>query len=109
VAVLHQSLFNPQLKGYGIMMTKEQALPYIGYIADDAGSFRKPDGLPCDTITDATVLVGWQCGFEPLFVAVKSYLGAAIDSDEAVELATDGLNEIGWFTDGPTEPDYIIL
>lgn len=82
---------------------------YVSYIADDAGSFRRPAGLPCDEPTELDVLVGWQCGFEPLFVRVRSYLGVEIDNDEAVELATDGLNEIGWFgAEGPREPDYII-
>lgn len=90
-------------------MKREQALPYVSYIADDALSFRKPAGLPCDNIPDNAVLVGWQCGFEPLFVAVKSYLdGVTIDPDEAVELAMDGLAEINWFADGPKDPDYVI-
>jgi len=90
-------------------MTRELALPYVSFIADDALSFREPAGLPCDEITPNAVLVGWQCGFEPLFVAVKSHLsGIAIDPDEAVELATDGLIERNWFSGEPRQPDYVI-
>ncbi len=90
-------------------MTKAQALPYVSFIADDAGSFRKPAGLPCDVIPDNAVLVGWQCGFEPLFVAVKSYLpNVTLDRDEAIELATDGLLERDWFCGNARMPDYTL-
>ena len=90
-------------------MKREQALPYVGYIADDAGSFRHyPGQLPPDGIHNA-VLVGWQCGFEPMFVACKSYLPDIIlDEEEAIELATEGLKEIDWFHKDIREPDYII-
>ncbi len=90
-------------------MTRAQALPYVSYIADDAGSFRKPTGDPADDIAQA-VLVGWQCGFEPLFVACKSYLpGVRLDAEEAAELALDGLVEIDWFNGlSGRVPDYII-
>lgn len=91
-------------------MTREQALPYVSFIADDAMSFRKPEGLPCDEITPNAVLIGWQCGFEPLFVAVKSYLsGIAIQEEEAIELAMDGLTEREWFSGESRQPDYVIV
>jgi hypothetical protein len=55
-------------------------------------------------------LVGWQCGYAPLFVAVWSYLGsdALPDLAEAEELATDLLQEKRWFADNDNPPaaDY---
>lgn len=86
-------------------MTRNQALPYIGHILDDALS---PDHSMDDLRADA-VLVGWQCGFEPMFVAVQSCIpGVVLDADDATEIATDYLTEIGWFSNEPTEPDYIL-
>ena len=83
-------------------MKRETAIEYIGHHVDDAGS---PHAQP---ITDCTKLVGWQCGFETMFVAVHSYLNCACDDDEAKELATDYLCEIGWFGDDIREPDFIM-
>lgn len=86
------------------MMNREQALPYIAHVLDDALS---PDHRLAELRTDAR-LIGWQCGFEPLFVAVQSYIpGIVLDDDEAIEIATDYLMERGWLK-GPTEPDYVI-
>lgn len=85
-------------------MTRTQAIPLIGHIIDDALS---SDHTIADLDPQAT-LVGWQCGFEPMFVAVQSYLGGAVDASDAEEIAMDYLKEIGWFADEPTEPDYII-
>lgn len=84
-------------------MTRDQALPYVGHCVDDALAERKIADMPSNAR-----LVGWQCGFEPMFVAVWSYLDVRIDDDEAVELATDLLSEKKWFAGEPTEPDYII-
>lgn len=84
-------------------MTREQAIPYISRGVDDALSERNPSEAPANAR-----LVGWQCGFEPMFVAVWSYLGNRLDDDEAIELATDLLIERKWFADEATEPDYVI-
>jgi hypothetical protein len=88
-------------------MQRKDAVEYVSFVVDDALSAREinpSEVLPSDR------LVGWQCGFEPLFVAVRSYLpDTRIDADEAVELATEYLEEKGWF-DGSSrdhEPDYI--
>ena len=105
-------------------MTRSQALPYVSYVVDDAGAARGIDddphaivrpGNPIKRLDDngphcyASVLIGWQCGSEPLFVAVHSYLDVRLDDDdEAIEMATDFLAEIKWFADGPREPDYFI-
>ena len=84
-------------------MTRERAMPYVGCCVDDALAERSVADTP-----DNARLIGWQCGFEPMFVAVWSYLDVRIDDDEAVELATDLLAEKKWFAGDPTEPDYIL-
>jgi len=86
-------------------MTRQDAIKNIGHYIDDAMSTHE------QPVTPRTTLVGWQCGFEPMFVAVNSYLdGCVVEEDEAVELATALLQEIKWFSDnqGPNEPDYVI-
>lgn len=86
-------------------MTREQALPYVSYVVDDALS----DNHRLSDMRSDARLVGWQCGFEPLFVAVQSSIpDVRPGDDEAAEIATDYLAEHGWFADEPTEPDYII-
>lgn len=85
-------------------MTREQATPYISRCVDDALSDRSIDDMPANAR-----LVGWQCGFEPMFVAVWSYLpDTRLDDDDAIDIATDRLVEAKWFTFGPVEPDYVI-
>jgi hypothetical protein len=84
-------------------MTREQALPYIAYGVDDALS-----EMPVKDMPPNARLVGWQCGFEPLFVAVWSYLDFDLDDKEAEELARELLIEKNWFN-GPWKPaDYVI-
>jgi hypothetical protein len=84
---------------------REAAIAHnICFCVDDAGAERSLDDMP-----DNARFVGWQCGFEPLFVAVWSYLpDTRIDDDDAVEIATDLLEERKWFSDGPRDPDYLI-
>jgi hypothetical protein len=85
-------------------LTRKEALPYVGYILDDA-----LQGHAGENILPNAVLVGWQAGFEPLFVAVQSYLpNTALGADEAIEIATDFLVERKWFADGAKDPDYVI-
>jgi len=92
-------------------MTREQAMDYVSFCVDDALGERSIDDMPPNAR-----LIGWQCGFEPLFVAVWSYLSDTqgnadrVDDDDAVSIATDLLMERKWFADNdnPTEPDYII-
>jgi hypothetical protein len=84
--------------------TREAAKAYIAFCVDDALSERSVDDMPANAR-----LVGWQCGFEPLFVAVWSYLpNARVDDEDAVSIATELLEERRWFSDGPTDPDYLI-
>jgi len=96
-------------------MNRDKATPYVSYVVDDAGSGREinddPHAIvrePGGQFTYGSVLVGWQCGFEPLFVAVHSYLDVALGDDEAEEMARDYLAELGWFSDEPRDADYII-
>lgn len=53
-------------------------------------------------------LVGWQCGFEPMFIAVVDYFGGELSNEKAEEVAVDYLTEISWFSDGATPADYIV-
>jgi hypothetical protein len=88
-------------------MRRAEALPYVSFVLDDALNVRTEAEVPHANAR----FVGWQCGFEPLFVAVVSYLGNDIrlDDDEAVAIATDYLAERDWFgADGPREPDYVL-
>lgn len=86
-------------------MDREQALGYVALVTDDAL------GITDDVTTmkpDAR-LVGWQCGYEPMFVAVQSYLPEVqMSEDDAIELATEALQACGWFEGEPTEPDHIL-
>jgi len=83
-------------------MTRDQAIPYISYCVDDALAERDIADMPANAR-----LVGWQCGFEPMFVAVWSYLGSELDESEAEEIATDLLTEKNWFHE--IKPaDYVI-
>lgn len=84
-------------------MTRERALPYVSYCVDDALSERSIKDMPANAR-----LVGWQCGFEPLFVAVWSYLDVRLGDDEAEEIAADFLCERKWFAATRRDADYII-
>jgi hypothetical protein len=103
-------------------MTRDQAVPYVAYVVDDAGAGRKLGADQHAIVRESgeqfkysSKLVGWQCGFEPLFVAVHSYLDVAIADDDAIDMATEYLQEIGWFADSaadddakPNPADYVI-
>jgi hypothetical protein len=95
-------------------MNRSQAAPYVSVIIDDALNGRELGDDPHAIIRDRdqfnhpSILIGWQCGFEPLFVAVHSYCDWELSDDEAIELATDYLAERKWFSGEPTEPDYVI-
>ena len=91
-------------------LTREQAMPYVSYCVDDALSERELKDIP-----PTARLVGWQCGFEPLFVAVWSYVNQPgdelmFDPAEAEEIATDLLVEKRRFSDNDNPPpaDYVI-
>lgn len=88
------------------MMTKAEALPFVAHYLDDAQGIRQAAFMPD---LSRVRLVGWQCGFEPLFVAVWSYLpNTRLDAEEAEEIAADYLAEIKWFSGEPTPADYVL-
>ena len=87
------------------MIKFNDALPYVAYVIDDALNVKEYTG---QYIPEWSVLIGWQCGFEPLFIAVYSYLDIELDDQEAEELATDYLEEIKWFNGDKKACDYII-
>jgi len=88
-------------------MKREDAIPYISFCVDDALNISDIENMT-DKQLEGARLIGWQCGFEPMFVAAWSYLGDRIEDSEAEELATDALIERAWFSDEPRPPDYVI-
>lgn len=89
-------------------MNRRQAIPHISFFVDDSGH----GGLWADAVKPECMctLVGWQCGFEPLFVAVYSSLpGTVVDEQTAIDLATDYLRERGWFGAREVLADYVLL
>lgn len=92
-------------------MTYEDATRYVGYVLDDSLNARKIDRTLSIGSTfgkNKPVLIGWQCGPEPMFVAVYSYLDVRITLSEAEEIASDYLGEIKWFPNGPAPADFRI-
>lgn len=77
----------------------EEATEYVSFVVDDAQTGRELGADPHAIVTEKSILVGWQCGFEPLFVAVNSYLDVTLSSEEAEELAIDYLKDRKWFSD----------
>jgi hypothetical protein len=95
-------------------MQRSNAIPYVSFVVDDAGCARSLGDDPHAIVRESgqgfkysSRLIGWQCGFEPLFVAVHSYLDVNVTDDEAAEMAIDYLTERNWFSGEPKEPDYI--
>lgn len=84
-------------------MQRADAIPYIAFCVDDAMSVRSIEDMPANAR-----LVGWQCGFEPMFVAVWSYLDVKLGDDEAEALASDMLEERKWFSGEATPADYVL-
>jgi hypothetical protein len=83
---------------------REDAVKYVSHILDDSLNVQS------GPVQDNDTLVGWQCGFEPLFVAVRSYLpGVKVNSQDAEEIALDYLEEIGWFGKNVRPADYVVL
>jgi hypothetical protein len=79
-------------------MKRIQAIPYVSFTIDSHRNIK-----PVSRVPDNAILVGWQCGFEPLFVAVDSDIG------DPEQIATSFLEKRCWFSGEPTECDYYIL
>jgi len=98
-------------------MKRDDAIRYVSFVVDTAGNGRELGADRFAKIYARSRLVGWQCGFEPLFVAVHSTLFDernsapldTVDDEEAERLATDYLRERGWFGDNnECEADYVL-
>ena len=82
---------------------------FAGYVIDDALNGRKYGSDKSAICHTNSRIIGWQCGFEPMIVIVNSYLSdVEIETDHAIDLATDYLDEIGWFSNGSIAPDIVI-
>lgn len=87
-------------------MNRTTAIQYIAHCLDDALAVRQLAEMP-----NNARLIGYQCGYEPLFIAVWSYLpGITLNVDEAEEIARDYLTELGWFADceNPPSAEYTL-
>lgn len=82
---------------------RNQLLSYISHCLDDCLNVHPLKDMPPDAR-----LVVYQCGFEPLVVAVWSYLpNTKIGADEAEEIAEDYLREIGWLQND-LKAEYVV-
>jgi hypothetical protein len=80
-------------------MIRADAIEYVAYTVDDSLNARDR-GEPGFAVPDHARLVGWQCGFEPMVVAVFSYLpGIHLTDEDAEGIARDYLEEIKWFSE----------
>jgi hypothetical protein len=92
-------------------MKREELLPYVAAIVDDAGGVvYRNDQSASFHLTDIEdcVLVGYQQGCEPTVWAARSAVCAELDPDEAEDLVQEYLVEKGWFSDGPTVADFVV-
>jgi len=85
-------------------MTKLDVIPQIVYVLNDALSL-----VPKAKLRTDARLIGWYSEFDPMFVAVQSFLpDVVLDKDEAIEIAMEYLDEIGWYLGIPTYPDFCL-
>ncbi|MDI9588149.1 MAG: hypothetical protein QM234_04235 [Acidobacteriota bacterium] len=97
-------------------MTRDDAIRYVSFVVDTEGNGRELGADQFAKIYARSRLIGWQCGFEPLFVAVhsadfddNSAPLDTVDDEEAEQLAIAYLRERGWFGDNDEcEADYVI-
>lgn len=91
-------------------MKRKDAIKYVSYVIDDSGMADRLNTNPHAVVTNDCWLIGWQCGFEPMFVAVRSYLNVKLTCDDAMEIAQEYLTEIRWFSDNAQDnaPNYAI-
>ncbi len=88
----------------------DEMIEYMQHVLDTALS---PDHSR-DDVGPGAMLVGWETESEPMVVAViAATMDTAgqrdsVDEDEAIEIAIDYLDEIGWFSDGPADPDHVV-
>ncbi len=86
-------------------MDRESAIDYTATIIDENGEVILESPGPIDMESN-DILVGWQCGFEPLFIAVR---GDSLDGMDAEDIAREHLIARNWFANGDDrEADYIL-
>lgn len=87
------------------MLNKKTVVDYIGHCLDDSLNVRTLADMPANAR-----FVVYACGFEPMVVAVWSYLpGVTLDESDAEDIARDYLLEINWFADADAaEADCIL-
>jgi hypothetical protein len=88
---------------------RQDAVRYVGhYLRVGVGMWLASPPYP---ITPNVTLVGWQCGFEPMFVALRPTTPEeeVIMSDCAIAVASRFLIDFGWFKGIEIrEPDYVL-
>ena len=96
-------------------MSRDHVTPNVSFVVDDALNGREVGADPNayvrykgDEWKYSSILIGWQCGYECLFVAVHSYIDVQLETEEAIEIATDFLAERDWFSGEPRRPDYVL-
>lgn len=87
------------------MLTRKYCRENASYFLDDTGGIRAATDIP-----RRARFVVYQCGFEPLIMAVWSYLDVHLSDDEAEDIARDYLIEIQWFADPTADnsADYVL-
>lgn len=88
--------------------TKDQILENTAYVLDDSLNEHSIAELTGEKLESA-IFVVYQCGFEPMAVAVVSYMpNVKITEEEAEEIAKDFLIEKNWFSGEPRDADYFV-
>ena len=83
---------------------REQALKYVSYVIDEYGKQLPESELD----PKSAILVGWQCGFEPMYVAIKSEDSAITSEVDAEDIVRAFLEKKKWFSGGVSKDcDYI--
>lgn len=86
-------------------MNRQDVEKYVSFALNDRGVPRPVAEL---SRRPMAVLVGWQVGFEPLFIAVWSDLDLPLYQGDAIDIATQFLESINWFPGEPTDPDFVV-
>lgn len=89
------------------MLNQDRIKELTSFVVDDALAEH-----PVSAIKDRydVTYVGFDAGFEPLYVAVISYLpGCTVDAEAACEIAIDLLLEKKWFADESETAPFIVL
>lgn len=94
-------------------MDRSKALLNVKHVVDNTGNGREIGRDQHAKPTELSWLIGWRLlegyDFRPVFVAVNDYLGGSVTRDEAIELATDYLIDMGLLTAyEEVFPDWVV-